>query len=242
VRGYDRGAMSPAIHDDDIAFDRVYPASIRRVSHRFWTPVAVAQRAASLFESAGARRVLDVGSGCGKFVLAAAAAAPDIQFIGVEHRRQLVDIASRARTALGLANARFKVGDVTRMGWSTFDGFYLFNPLAENLLEAPERIDASVNLSQRRLEGDAHRIERALRRAPIGTALVTYHGASSRIPSSYEVDAAEPAGSDWLRLWIRRRDVEDGSHFLELAHGDGQRLDPPVDAGPSRMADDPDSV
>lgn len=216
--------MAFAVHDDDIAFDTVYPAAIRRVSRRFWTPVTVARRAAAMFESAGARRILDVGSGCGKFVLVAATAAPAVQFVGVEQRRQLVDIASRARATLGLANARFKVGDVTHMGWTSFDGFYLFNPLAENLLDVPERIDSSVELSRRRFERDAQCVERALRRAPIGTALVTYHGASTRIPTSYEVEAAEPAGSDWLRLWIRRRDVEDGSHFVELAHGDVQSL------------------
>jgi hypothetical protein len=210
--------------DEDIAFDTVYPAGLRRISRRFWTPVAVARRAAALFESAGARRVLDGGAGCGKFVLVAAAAAPGVQFVGVEQRKHLVDIAWRARDALGLRNARFKHGDVTRMGWRTFDGVYLFNPLAENLLEGPEQIDGCVELSERRFERDAQAIERALRRAPIGTALVTYHGAGVRIPTSYELDGAEPAGSDWLRLWIRRRASEDGAHFVELGHGDVQRL------------------
>lgn len=231
--------MSSAAHDDDIAFDAVYPAGLRRISRRFWTPVAVARRAAALFESAGARRVLDVGSGCGKFVLVAAAAAPSVQFIGVEQRRQLVDLASRARDALGLSNARFKVADVTRMGWGAFDGLYLFNPLAENLLDTQECIDGSVDLSRRRFERDALGIERALRRAPVGTALVTYHGASARIPTSYAIDVVEPAGSDWLRLWIRRRDVEDGSHFLELEHGDVQRLGLPGEHGAPSAVPDP---
>ncbi len=132
--------------DDDIAFDTVYPAEIRRISRRFWTPVSVATRAARLFADAGAKRVLDVGAGVGKFVLVAAEAAPEIQFVGIEQRRHLVDVATRACEALRRGNARFKAGDVTRMGWSAFDGFYLFNPFAENLFENGDCIDKRVEL------------------------------------------------------------------------------------------------
>jgi SAM-dependent methyltransferase len=205
--------------DDDIAFDSVYPAEIRRISRRFWTPVSVARRAARLFVDTGAKRVLDVGAGVGKFVLVAAEAAPEIQFVGIEHRRHLVDVASRAREALGRDNARFKAADVTRMVWSAFDGFYLFNPFAENLFEGGDCIDRRVELSTRRLERDALRVERALRRAPVGTAIVTYHGATARIPGCYEVEVSERAGTDWLRLWVRRREVDDGSLFVEEAAG-----------------------
>jgi SAM-dependent methyltransferase len=222
--------------DDDIAFDTVYPAAIRRISRRFWTPVAVARRAAELFAGAGARRVLDVGAGVGKFVLVAAAVAPQIQFVGIEHRRHLVDVANRARDELGRDNARFKAADVTRMVWSAFDGFYLFNPFAENLFEGGDRIDSRVELSRKRLGRDAMRVERALRRAPLGTAIVTYHGATARIPGCYEVEACERAGTDWLRLWIRRHEVDDGRLFVEEAAGvvrtvvDAARLEPGKDA------------
>ncbi len=71
---------------DDALFDAMYPEAIRLVSRRFWTPIAVAQRAAELLRGAGARRILDVGAGLGKFVLAAARAAPELDFVGVEQR------------------------------------------------------------------------------------------------------------------------------------------------------------
>jgi hypothetical protein len=210
--------------DDDIAFDSVYPAEVRRVSRRFWTPVAVATRAAQLFAGAGARHVLDVGSGVGKFVLVASGVAPDIEFVGIEHRRHLVDVACRARERLGRDNARFKAADVTRMTWTSFDGFYLFNPFAENLYEGGDCIDRRVELSSRRLERDAARVERALRRARVGTAVVTYHGATARIPGCYEVEASERAGTDWLRLWVRRHEIDDGSLFAEEAAGVVRRV------------------
>src|SRR5260370_26412000 len=81
---------------DDAEFDTVYPAEIQALSPRFWTPVGVARRAAELFRTAGARSVLDVGAGVGKFVLVAAAAEPELDFVGIEQREHLVHIARMA--------------------------------------------------------------------------------------------------------------------------------------------------
>jgi len=53
---------------------------------------------------------------------------------------------------------------------------------------------------------------------------VTYHGATARIPGCFEVEASERAGSDWLRLWVRRRAVDDGVLFVEEHDGVVRRL------------------
>ena len=103
-------------------FDSIYPAHIRLISRRFWTPVAVARHAAELFHGGGAHHVLDVGAGVGKFILAAAASAPTIDFVGVEQRAHLVGIARRARSRLRIPNACFRVADVTKVTWGAFDG------------------------------------------------------------------------------------------------------------------------
>ena len=206
-------------HADDDAFDTVYPAAVRLLSRRFWTPVAVARRAADLLGRAGARRVLDVGAGAGKFALVAASVAATVDFVGIEQRPQLVEAARRARSQLGFSNAYFQVADVTSMTWETFDAFYLFNPLAENLLAEHDRIDDCVELTEKRFVRDALRVERELRRARLGSRIVTYHGASVRIPACYELRASEPAGSDWLRLWTKCHEVDDGSFFVEVDDG-----------------------
>ena len=93
------GSAAPAFDDRsaDLVFDQIYPPYIQAISRRFWTPVSVASRAAELFRHAGARRILDVGAGVGKFVLVAAAAAPEVLFVGVEHREHLVEIATARR-------------------------------------------------------------------------------------------------------------------------------------------------
>jgi SAM-dependent methyltransferase len=199
----------------DIAFDCVYPAAIRLLSRRFWTPVEVAHRAAELFLAAGARRVLDVGSGVGKFALAAAAAAPGVEFVGVERRTQLVAIARRAQVALEVPNVRFVLGDAAGIDWASFDGLYFFNPLAENLFDPDDRIDDDLGLGVVRFLGDVRRVEKALESQRIGTAVVTYHGSGTRIPSCFDLVARETAGSDALRLWVKRREAVDGEYLFE---------------------------
>jgi SAM-dependent methyltransferase len=199
----------------DIVFDSVYPAAVRLLSRRFWTPVAVAHRAAELFLGAGARRVLDVGSGVGKFALAAAAAAPGVEFVGVERRTQLVAIARRAQVELGVPNARFIVGDAARIDWGPFDGLYFFNPLAENLFDRDDRIDDALGLGAARFVMDVRRVEMALQGLRIGTAVVTYHGSGTRIPACFDLVAREGAGSDALRLWVKRRESVNGEYVWE---------------------------
>jgi SAM-dependent methyltransferase len=204
----------------DAAFDEIYPSYIQAISRRFWTPVGVARQAAELFRQSGARHVLDVGAGVGKFVLVAAAAAPDVHFVGVEHRKQLVEIARGAQAQLQIPNAFFALGDATDMPWHRFQGFYFFNPLAENLFAADDQIDDAVELTESRFLRDVVRVERALRIAPLGAAVVTYHGMSGRMPACYELTAQERAGSDWLRLWVKKLErargfyVESGDNIV----------------------------
>jgi SAM-dependent methyltransferase len=216
-------AFDPASADDH-AFDSIYPLPIRRLSARFWTPVGVARRAAELFRRAGARRVLDVGSGAGKFVLAAAAAEPGIDFVGIEQRAHLVDVAQRAKHDLSILNAEFCFGDVAAMLWEGFDAAYLFNPLAENLYARDDRIDDGVVLNEARFRRDVSSVERALRSMNRGATVVTYHGASTRIPGSFDLDSSEPLGTDWLRVWTKNHNHDDGSYWVEEYGGTVERI------------------
>jgi hypothetical protein len=211
--------MPGPLLDDDAHFDARYPKPIWILSRRFWTPVSVARRAAELLRAAGARRVLDVGAGAGKFVLVAAACAPELEFVGFEHRPHLVQVARRMCEQLGIPNARVDVADATTASWAGFDAFYFFNPFAENVYVAGDCIDDRVELTAERLTGDIRRVEKKLARAPVGTVVVTYHGATGPIPASYDLEAAERAGSDWLRVWAKRRDIDNGAFFLEMDDG-----------------------
>jgi predicted RNA methylase len=243
------GARSSALLDarraDDCSFDAIYPRAIRALSCRFWTPVDVARRVASLFQQAGVRRVLDVGAGVGKFALVAAAAAPELQFVGIEQRKHLVDVARRARSRLRIANARFRVGDVTLAAWRTYDAFYFFNPFAENVFPGEDRIDSRVELTEARFVRDVTRADHALRAAPNGTVVVTYHGSSGRIPGCYELSHSERAGSDWLQVWVKRRDADRRLFAIEsedCAHRHLSTADPPGPASPTSACTDLSAV
>jgi SAM-dependent methyltransferase len=217
---------------DDDTFDALYAPSIRARSSRFWTPLAVASRAARLLVHHGIRRVLDVGSGPGKFCLAAASACPAIDFTGVEHRPHLVEAARLAGARLQLTNVRFLAGDVTALPWTEFDALYLYNPFAENVCDAEEHLDATVELSTPRYMADVRCVGAALAAAPVGTFMLTYHGYGGPIPVSYELVNAERAHTDWLRVWVKRRRhgdgktfyVEDGDDMLVVSTASGQTV------------------
>ena len=204
-----RGSLS----DED--FDVIYPLGIRLASRRFWTPVETARRAAVLLADAGARSVLDVGSGVGKFALVAAATAPDLHIVGIEQRVQLVQVARTARTKLAIENATFMHGNATDMPWDDYDGLYFYNSFAENLFDPSDWLDARADLSRACFVRDVVRTVTALRAARPGMAIVTFHGSSARMPASFELRHREASGSGWLRLWIKRHVKDDGSFFIE---------------------------
>ncbi len=207
---------SPPLHLlDDYEFDSVYPDDVRRVSRRFWTPVAVARRAAELLRDAGVTRLLDVGSGVGKFALVAASAAPAIEILGVEQRSRLFAVATEAHAALALPNVGFVLGDVSEVSWSGFDGFYFYNSFAENVFDPVDRLDDAAELSMARLARDVQRATLALRGADVGVSVATFHGSSGRIPTSFELVCQEAASSGWLRLWTKRHGDDDGGFFVE---------------------------
>ncbi|RYF79736.1 MAG: class I SAM-dependent methyltransferase, partial [Chitinophagaceae bacterium] len=130
----------------DRAFDEVYPAAIRALAYRHWTPLDVAKKAADFLITANDTRVLDIGSGVGKFCLAAAHYKPSASFVGIEQRPVLVQHASAAKKILSIPNAEFLTGNFTGIDFSRYNHFYLYNPFYENLAGTP-KIDDSLQYS-----------------------------------------------------------------------------------------------
>lgn len=199
----------------DAQLDALLPRAARRVSPMYWTPVRVARRAARIFDDLGVSRVLDVGSGPGKFCVVAGASAPRIAFVGIEHRAHLVAAAQSLAASLGTTNVTFTHGDATCLPWAGFDGFYVFNSFAENSFSSDNQFDQTVELSHVRRIDDVMRVERWLAARQVGTILLTYHGLGGPIPGSYECVHVEAAGSAWLRAWRKGRDGASDTYWLE---------------------------
>ncbi len=191
-----------AVEDD--AFDRIYPQLVRERSSRFWTPVDVARRAAELLVVDRSTRVLDVGSGAGKFCLVGALATEG-DFTGVEQRGHLVELSRKIARHYGAIRAKYLHEDAVHTDWQSYDAFYFFNPFAENYFADGEQIDHTVELTPERFHHDVGGAVAALAGARVGTRVVTYHGLGRQLPNTYDLHRCESAGSDALELWIRAR-------------------------------------
>ena len=117
----------------DEQFNQLYPLSIQALARRHWTPLSVARKAAGFLAAENNVRILDIGSGVGKFCLAAAYYKPKAFYYGIEQRKSLVSHAEKAREILHLQNVSFVDGNFTQLDFRKYDHFYFYNAFYENL-------------------------------------------------------------------------------------------------------------
>ncbi len=186
----------------DASFDEIYPGNIRRLSATFWTPVAVACRAATLLAPDRASRVLDVGAGAGKLCILGSIAT-GATFVGVEQRAHLVEIAVRAASRASARGASFVHGHFDALDVTAFTGIYFFNPFEENLWPPKERIDEAPGPCAAKFDEDVRRAHAMLQRTRAGTRVVAYHGLGALMPHGFVHVLRERQHTGYLDLWIR---------------------------------------
>lgn len=177
----------------DIQFNLLYPPSIQALARMHWTPLAVIKTAAEFLATPDSSRILDIGSGVGKFCLSASYYHPNVHFAGVEQRNSLVEQAITARNTLGLANVSFIAANFTQLDFSHYDHFYFYNSFFENLGDA-DRIDDSIQYSPSLYHYYSNYLRRELEKMPAGTRIVTYCSWQDEIPPSYELVKTELDG------------------------------------------------
>jgi tRNA A58 N-methylase Trm61 len=185
---------------NDKKFNRLYPPHIASLSRPHWTPVAVA-RAATPFLAESGKKVLDVGSGVGKFCLVAGALRKNTSFYGVEQRLNLVHFAKDAQEKLKLDNVHFTHGNVTETDFSNYDHFYFYNAFYEQLSHV-DKIDFDIPFSQQQFDQYTHHLYNELSKLRGGTKLVTYHAQREQIPNSYGLVRRE--FDMRLEFWIKK--------------------------------------
>ncbi len=198
--GQIRETLRRGVLVDDRLFDDVYPLHVRGASSIHWTPVEVAVRAAKLLAIEPGARILDIGSGVGKFCIVAAAAV-DARVRGIEHRPHLVEIAERAAARVGV-DVTFTTGTFSAADADGVDGIYLFNPFGENLCSSADSIDVTVERSAERFRRDIAAVEELFREARVGTRVVTYCGFGGRLPSGYTL-ATRDRCAGLIELWVK---------------------------------------
>ncbi len=186
--------------DTDERFHYLYPNPIRSLAARHWTPLHITWRVAQYLAPADNARVLDIGSGAGKFCLAAAWRMPSAFFTGVEQRKELVAHANTARAILGLKNAAFIHGNFTRLDFDQYDHFYFYNSFYENLVDT-DKIDDAIAYSPELYNYYNRYLYKKLDKRPAGTRLVTYHSLEEEIPPAYQLVEAQV--EHLLKFWIK---------------------------------------
>jgi hypothetical protein len=210
----------PNYYLNDDVFDTLLPIRQQQLSRIHWTPLHIAKKAASFLAQTPGAKVLDIGSGVGKFCLTAAAHFPDAEFYGIEQREDLVEIANSAKQTSETCNAHFKHGNFTQIELDGYDSIYFYNSFCENIIakdllyEDNLSNNNSLNLSDLahiddRLELSAslyhyysNYLHEALDQRPTGTRLATFHGVDLEVPFSYNM--VDEHFDNALKFWVRK--------------------------------------
>jgi SAM-dependent methyltransferase len=186
--------------DSDELFDGLYPASSTSLMKRHWTPLQVASKAAQFLAAEKNVSILDIGSGVGKFCIAAAHFMPEAFYTGIEQRENLVDQANEAKKTLGSKNVNFIHGNFTKLNFKKFDHFYFFNSFYENF-SFTENMDTEIEYSKEIYEQYNYSLRIKLEQKPSGTRLATFHSTEDEIPEDFLVVGTEMDNT--LKFWIK---------------------------------------
>ena len=184
----------------DTEFNALYPLSIQALARCHWTPLSIAQKAATFLAGEGNVRILDIGSGVGKFCLAAAHYTPNASYYGVEQRKNLIDFAEAAKKKLEIKNAFFIHGNFAQLDFKKFDHFYFYNAFYENLA-GTDKIDDSIDYSRELYNYYNRYLFKQLQQKPKGTRICTLCSLEYEIPPDFQVISSDM--DEVLKCWVK---------------------------------------
>jgi len=184
----------------DEEFNQLYPGEIEFLAKRHWTPLNVTRLASEFLAMGSNTRILDIGSGVGKFCLSGAYHNPNALYFGVEQRKELVLHANNAKKRLNLNNVHFIHANFTQLDFKEYDNFYFYNSFFENL-DGTDKIDDSIEYSEELFDYYCRYLFRQLDKVPRGTRLVTFHSMEHEIPPSFAI--VDTDMGELLKFWIK---------------------------------------
>jgi SAM-dependent methyltransferase len=184
----------------DKEFDTLYPPSIQALARKHWTPLHISQKVGAFLAAGGNVRILDIGSGVGKFCLAAAHYTPKATYFGVEQRKSLINYANAAKQDLQLDNVSFIHGNFTQLDLKKYDHFYFYNAFYENL-DGTDKIDDSIDYSGELYNYYNRYLFKKLEQKPKGTRICTLCSLENEMPPGFHVINSDM--QDLLKFWIK---------------------------------------
>ncbi|WP_184550663.1 methyltransferase domain-containing protein [Mucilaginibacter sp. FT3.2] len=188
-----------SIFRTDTDFDWLYPERLQLISQKQWTPLAIARIAAGFLAEPGSK-VLDIGSGIGKFCLTGAFFNPEATFYGVEQRHELYHYAQIAKGYTQLENTCFIHANITQINFKEFDHFYFFNAFYENI-DRENAIDDTIETSYSLYTYYTEYLLAALKEVKPGTRLVTYQCLDEVVHINFKLVGASE--NSFLRMWMK---------------------------------------
>ncbi|MBT1710770.1 class I SAM-dependent methyltransferase [Fulvivirgaceae bacterium PWU5] len=189
--------LQPLIDSTDDDFDAIYPDHIRQLARKHWTPISVAKAAAQFLVSRRGIKVLDIGSGVGKFCMVGAALTHG-HFTGVEQRSELVELSRMLSASYGLTNTNYINANIISIDFRDYNGFYLYNSFFENM-DPRNSIDKTISLSAGFYTTYGAHTSNKLSSLPSGVRLATYFTDEWIVPTNFELIDTLFKGN--LKLW-----------------------------------------
>jgi hypothetical protein len=187
--------------ESDSEFDKVYPSRYQNISKIHWTPVEVIKTAINWLEGNKTIKILDIGSGVGKFCVLGSILSK-FTFVGVEKRKNLFLQSKKTATFFKTKNVFFINDNITNINFQEFDAFYYFNPFCEQIAYS-NWIDQKPDFSEEKYSKYEDYVIGELSTMPIGTKVITYCSDDLMLSSSYRLRNRMFNGQ--LLLWIKEQ-------------------------------------
>ena len=169
-------------------FDTLLKADYQSMSNMCWTKTDICKHVAEFLTGQNGK-ILDVGSGVGKFCITGGYIHSNHQFVGVEQKKNYIEDAEKIVTMYGLTNVKFIHGDFKDLDLSEYGGIYLFNPFVMS------HVDSELSRRYPQI------LYNLLETMKSGSRLVTYCYSSSRerIPTSFEFVSDKGGQYFWIK-------------------------------------------
>ena len=182
-------------------FCSLVPDLDKELNEVHWAPLRIIRKSVEFLVHREGLKILDIGSGIGKFCLAAASYRPDAHFFGVEQRASLIAQAEALNQSLGGLSATFLHKNFTQLDLSEFDGFFFYNAFFENIPGA-YRIDESIEFSKELYDYYTRYLYNELSVLQPGVRVATYCSWDDEIPPCFKLQEWHEQGL--LKFWIRQ--------------------------------------